>query len=496
MKLNLLKKLLCLSPLVISPVLVSACGNSGNPNQNDESHFYVNYYKTKLEATFQSVAKQMLVISPTVAKKVINLKQELFDKAIAACKKDGKAAFNQKFTNPTTAYDATKFDSITNNLSLSSNAQGFAQLNSQSLNIFHFSPLLASKQDVSLMDNIKSGSISEKTSLALNFTASFVTYNNASDPEWQNNVQAVAASDDGNTVYVGTFDKGVTVGTKQSDGSLVFKRTTVGNEQINCITASADGTSFIAGSQSGKLFVGTKSGDTYNVSSSSIGGAGNPIYSLVYANYTSKIWYLASKDGFYVVKPTSKSNPAPIATKISNYTGTLINKISVSDNGRAFAIATLQGLYAGSTTDYTSFSFNKLTGANAPSSSSPVDTLAMDTDGTIYASATNKIYIATKSNQTYSFTNSQINGMSSLDSIKSMAFSHSSNQIKVVLAGEDGVVYFASKSGSNPLNFATILDKNGYETSYLNPAGNCLFIGANNTDSKGGLYYTYANWIN
>ena len=56
MKLNLLKKLLTLTPVVISPILVTACGSSDNGGKDNkpkdisaDGKFYLDFYQRELE---------------------------------------------------------------------------------------------------------------------------------------------------------------------------------------------------------------------------------------------------------------------------------------------------------------------------------------------------------------------------------------------------------------------------------------------------------------
>ena len=271
MKLNLLKKLLTLSPVVISPILVTACGSSDNDNKtnviNPDGQFYLDFYQRELNAVWstQTAAINTAANSPGHE---YDLPIKLLGEVLTKVKTDGAAEFKKEFPGLDN-YDPSNFSDVTISFSIPDDSKGNLKIaNDGVLSVYPATITngVASEKHINYTLKLNSAKMASKEisgSLKFNLQAKFVAYNGSSLPS--NDVWSVFGNADMSQILVGTL-KGLGVGAKQANGGYKFDNyTTSGSgssklkeNTVLCTFGDADLSTILVGENYGGVDIGAK----------------------------------------------------------------------------------------------------------------------------------------------------------------------------------------------------------------------------------------------
>ena len=293
MKLNLLKKLFALSPVVISPVLVTACGNSGNKNKFTVGDFYLKTYQNELNAVWKTKNSDINKAAMDFDHQY-NIKINLLNEVLTKVKTDGASEFKKDFPELNN-YDASIFDDITISFSVPKNSSGNLKASGNILTVYPTSIMsgASGKRDINYNLTLKSSKASGKAlsgSLPIDLKAEFINYNKNSGLD-SNIVLSVYGSANLSEILVGTSGGGLEVGEKQASGGYKFSKyntssaSKLASNYISNVYGNADLSTILVGSIDG-LDVGTKQKDgsyKFDAYNSSNGLASDHIR-CVYAN--------------------------------------------------------------------------------------------------------------------------------------------------------------------------------------------------------------------
>ena len=218
MKLNLLKKLLTLTPVVISPVLVTACGD-----KDDTGNFYVKTYQSELNTVWQTKV-QAVNQAALNSSHQYDLKKEVLDETLTKVKATGAAKFKKEFPDLDN-YNAANFNDIKVSFTIPKDSSGNLKVAGNVLSVYGgsiISGVTIKKQiDYTLTLNKKD----IKGDLKFDLKAGFVNYKASSSGSQKlasDNIAATSGSKDMSTILIGEDDAGMDVGTKQASGGYAF----------------------------------------------------------------------------------------------------------------------------------------------------------------------------------------------------------------------------------------------------------------------------------
>ena len=311
MKLNLLKKLLCLSPVVISPILVTACGNSNNGGKDKidalklktaalkiskvaaPGKFYLDFYQRELNAVWATkTAAINAAATDTAANHQYDLQINVLNEVLTKVKTDGATEFKKEF--PTLDnYNADIFDDITVSFTIPDDSKGNLKLADNGvLSVYPASFIsgATSEKHISYTLKLNSPEVSAKDlsgSLKLNLKAGFLNYTTSSSSPLNNDyIRSIAGSTDMSTILVGENGGGLDVGTRTTAGGYAFVnystassgKEKLANNQVLGVYGNADMSTILVGEDGGGLDVGTraKASDPYTFTNYA-GGAGKPL---------------------------------------------------------------------------------------------------------------------------------------------------------------------------------------------------------------------------
>ena len=316
MKINLLKKLLCLSPVIISPILVTACGSSDGGGGGDKidalklktatlikdpskvvapGKFYLDFYQRELNAVWATKTAAINAAATNVAANhQYDMQLQVLSEVLTKVKTDGAAEFKKVF--PTLDdYNADIFDDITVSFTIPDDSKGNLKIADDGvLSVYPTSIVsgAASEKQINYTLKLTSSKVSAKDlsgSLKFDLNTGFINYSNT----WGDDLitDVYGGGNNMSTILVGSFESGLDVGAKQADGSYNFKNYKTGQgliaNDINKVYSSADASKILVGTYAG-LSVGTrtKASDPYtfkNYNTSSSGAeklANNNVYAL------------------------------------------------------------------------------------------------------------------------------------------------------------------------------------------------------------------------
>ena len=270
-KVSLLKKILCFSPVVISPIIMAASCNSDN---SVVDNFYLSYFGQELKSTWSKNEAAINAIA-TSATHSYNLNENILIPTLAACKATGAEAFNQAFSG-NNSYDADTFNNVSSVFTISSAGSSNLRILNNILTVYPKS-ILASDADYTINFTLTLKNKNIKGEVKINVAPGFLKYN-LRNKLHSNYVRAVYGSKDMSEILVGEWNEGLEIGNRQKDGSYDF--TEYGSEylsdtRINSVYGNADLSTILVGTYSGGLYVGNKESDgkyqftNYNMSSSS-----------------------------------------------------------------------------------------------------------------------------------------------------------------------------------------------------------------------------------
>ena len=299
MKINLLKKLLCLSPVVISPILVTACGN--DTHKEKHAQFYLDFYQKELNAIWSTKTADInSAATDSTADHKYNLQIGVLNEVITKVKTDGAAEFKKEFPNLNN-YDASIFNDIAISFSIPKDSSGNLKVaDNDILSVYPTSIISgsASEKQISYTLKLNSSKLVSTAlagSLKLNLQAGFINYStSSSNPLANNNINSIYGNADMSTILVGTYG-GLDVGTRGASGGYSFvnyntsSKNKLNSDKVLKIYGNADLSTILVGEDGGGLDVGTRQADgkynftNYSTSSSGSKLANNSIQS-VYGN--------------------------------------------------------------------------------------------------------------------------------------------------------------------------------------------------------------------
>ena len=406
MKLNLLKKLLCLSPVLISPVLVTACGSEAKKPSNSDN-FYLSFYKMKLNEQFNAL-KTTIADAAKSSTHQYQFKVNVITPVLNACKKDGASEFKKQFPDDT--YNEKLFDQIVINFATTGNLKLSSDLST--LMVYPNSVITSSSaQELNYTLQLKGAkTLIDAGSLVLNLSAGFVpvTFSPVG-------VTTVYGNNDLSTILVGTKSDGLSVGTRQANGSYnfinynTFSASKLANNDVTSIFATSDLTTIFVAEMGGGLDVGVKQNDN----------------SYQFTNYD-----------------TSSSNPLS-SDNLQNVTG--------GANGKNILISTQgYGIDIGIQQDNGSYSFTGYNTGNSSLVSNEVFAGFTNRDlSTILLGTDSGISKGTQSNNKYTFTSYNTGSGLASNDIKSI---FASSDLKTLVAGtiSNGISISSDFDASSP----------------------------------------------
>ena len=300
MKLNLLKKLLCLSPVVISPILVTACGSSDNGDEKTDitkvtapGKFYLDFYQRELNAIWATkTAAINAAANDVAANHQYDLGINLVDAVLPKVKTDGASEFKREFPKLDN-YDSSVFDDITVSFSIPDDSKGNLKLaDNGMLSIYPTSVVSGSASEKHIDYTLKLNSskiVSKETigSLKFNLKAGFVNYSSSSADSKKlanNKVSVVYGNADMSNILVGCYGGGLDVGAKQVNGEYNFTNystsssSKLATNNVSSAYGNAELSTILVGEFGGGLSVGarTSASDSYTFTNYA-GGAGKPL---------------------------------------------------------------------------------------------------------------------------------------------------------------------------------------------------------------------------
>ena len=266
MKLNLLKKLLCLSPVVVSPILVTACGSEKSPNSPDE--FYLDFYQKELNSFWKSKQQDVnkAALDPSHQ---YDLKKELLDVTLKKVILDGASEFKKEFPKLDN-YDANKFNDIKVSFSIPQADAGNLKLNKDVLAIYPSSIVSSDKTTKQINYTLSQGGSKELSgSLMFDLKRGFINYNKGPQQLAGNDIWGVFGTADLSTILVADYGGGLDVGTKQAGGGYAFVnyntsgsgKEKLANDDVTSVYGTANLSKILVGELGGGLDVGIRQPD-------------------------------------------------------------------------------------------------------------------------------------------------------------------------------------------------------------------------------------------
>ena len=456
MKLNLLKKLLTLSPVVISPILVTACGSTDDTRKTKHASFYLEYYSRELNTL---IASQNSVINAVANSPNHNydMKLEVLDKVLAKVEADGKKEYQKEFAN-SSDYNGDIFYDVVTSFSIPDDSSGIFKLNGNTLSVYPTSVanLASNEKHINYSLTLKNSKLNIQPvtgTLKINLAGGFVNFGTGNS----NDVTAVYGNTNLSTVLVGT-ESGIQVGVKQNDGKYKFTTYDDSNglsdNYVEDVYGNADMSKIMVGEDSeggaGGLDVGTRQPDgsykfkNYSTSSSGSKLANDTVLGLYGDANMSKI--LVGEDtggldvgnesgGNYTFKNYTNSNGLNNNIVESVYGDIDLSTILVGERGGGLDVGNESGgAYSFKNYSTKSTGSEKLKGdtVKAVFGSANMSSVFVGEDGT-------GIDVGTKNGSVYNFTNysTSSTGKEKLTSndVKSI---YGNSEMSKILVGEEG----------------------------------------------------------
>ena len=289
MKNKLLKRILTLTPIIASPILVTACGNDKEKidaaKVTAPGKFYLDFYQKELNAVFAT--KTAAINAAAAANRQYDLKSQVLTEVLASAKKDGASEFKKEFPKLDN-YSASIFDDIIVSFSIPDDSKGNLKVTENILSIYPTSVISSQSKEkqinytLTLNKNSKMAAKELSGSLKFNLQAGFVNYSSTSPGSSlsSNSAYAVYGSTDMSTILVGAYQEGLDVGTKKSSGGYDFTKYSTSssgsklkNNDVYSVYGNADLSTILVGEYGGGLDVGTrdKASDPYTFTNYSTG---------------------------------------------------------------------------------------------------------------------------------------------------------------------------------------------------------------------------------
>ena len=252
-----------MSPVVISPILVTACSLS---EINDfklatTSRFYLYFYQKELNAVWATKTADINAAANEPTHQY-DLQLEVLSEVLTKVKADAAAVFKKEFPD-INDYSAKIFDSIEVNFTIPDNSRGNLKVADDGvLSVYPTSILSGATSEKQInytlsldTENLASEKLSG--SLKFNLDAGFEHYSTSTDNKLVGNrVTSTYGNADMSTILVGSERGGVSVGTKQKDGSYKFDNYNSSNGLDNNLVTSVYGSRDMSTILVGELRVG------------------------------------------------------------------------------------------------------------------------------------------------------------------------------------------------------------------------------------------------
>ena len=275
MKLNLLKKLLTLTPVVISPILVTACGNSDGDKLNDinaAGQFYLDFYQRELNAVWATKTADINAAAAK-AEHQYDLQLQVLSEVLTKVKADGASEFKKEFPKLDN-YDPSNFSDINVSFTIPDDSKGNLKVDDGKLTIYPYSVIGSNKRIEQINYTLKLNSPKEvgkelSGDLKFNLQPGFINYDtNTLNKLANDDVAAVYGNPNMSTILVGTYGGGLDVGTRQSAGGYKFDNYNASgsgdkkilNNYVTGVYGNADLSTILVGTDDG-LDVGTRQAD-------------------------------------------------------------------------------------------------------------------------------------------------------------------------------------------------------------------------------------------
>ena len=468
MKLNLLKKLLTLSPVVISPILVTACGSSNNGgktainNDTVPGKFYLDFYQRELNAVWATKTADINAAADDVAANhQYDLGINLVDGILPKMKADGAAEFKREF--PTLDnYDADIFDDITVSFSIPDDSKGNLKLADNGVLSIYPASIISgqvSEKHIDYTLKLTSSKVAAKDlsgSLKFNLQAGFVNYDTGSGLI-SNDVRTVYGNADMSTILVGADKGGLDVGTRaKASDPYTFKNYStssagskkIASDVVISVCGNANMSEILVGEIGGGLDVGTKQADgSYAFQNYKTGqGLANNSVASVFGNADLSTIFLGEQgggldigskqgDGSYTFVNYDTSSASPLADDVvgSVYGNADLSTIFLGEQGGGLDIGSKQG--------DGSYNFTNYNTAKGLASNNVYDVFGSSNMATILVGNYDKgLDVGTKqADESYTFVNynkdSVGSGTLGSDYIESI---YGSADLSTILVGEGG----------------------------------------------------------
>ena len=503
MKLNLLKKLLCLSPVVISPILVTACGD-----KESASNFYVKTYQSELNSVWQTKTEAVNQAALNSSHQY-DLKKEVLDETLTKVKVDAEAKFKKEFPKLDN-YDPNTFNDIKVSFSIPKDSSGNLKVTGDVLSVYGGSIIsgVTSKKQIGYTLGLDKKDV--KGDLKFDLKTGFTNYSTSSSGNKKlasDNIESFYGNADLSTILVATYDAGLDVGTKQASGGYTFANYNtsssgsekLSNDRILSVTGNADLSTILLASYRGGLDVGTKAkpGDPYAFKNYKTGQglAVNDVYS-VYGNTDLSTILVGEQGGGVDVGTRAKAS--------DDYTFTNYNKGSglASDNVESvfgnkdlseILVSTDNGLDVGTrakaSDPYTFATYDDVSPGKKALPSDNIASAYGNADmSEILVSTDRGLSVGTKQNDgSYTFVTYNTSSSNKLAS-DSVAFASGNTNMSTILVGEYGGGLDVGKraKASDPYTF------DNYSKNSASPlSSNKIIAGYNNADLSTILLGTY-----
>ena len=271
MKINLLKKLLTLSPVVISPILVTACGTG--KQQTKSGQFYLDFYQKELNTVWSTKTGAINnAADDSAANHQYDLQSNLLSEVLTKDKIEGAAEYQKEFPN-LNDYNASIFDDVNINFSIPADSSGDLKLEGNDLFIYPADIIDGVSSEKHIDYSLKMANTSKLSgkqvdgSLNLNLHTGFINYSTSTAAKLSSNkVDTVYGNEDMSRILVGTEGGGLDVGTKQKDGGYTFVNYNASNSGlagnlVRSVYGSADMSEILVGELNTGLDIGILQSD-------------------------------------------------------------------------------------------------------------------------------------------------------------------------------------------------------------------------------------------
>ena len=477
-KVKLIKSIAISAPVLITPLIANSCSSKDNKNSN--AKYYVDALAKTLKTQLDTITNQ--VNAAAKGNNTLDITSQI---KTAVAKAKAAVSVNSNYIDRITlAFQGT------GNLKVVKNSE-----NKYILTVYP-SFVTANSNEQTLTTTLSltlSDSNKNKQSITNTYDIT-KRFKNYTADLGDSIVNSVYASADGNTIFAGTDNAGVAVGTKNSESSYTFQNYTtgLGNNTVNSVNASADGNTIYAGTTGG-VSVGTKNNSTYTFQNYTT-GLGNNTVNSVNASADGNTIYAGTEGGVSVGTKNSESSYT-----FQNYTTGLgsntVNSVYASSNGNTIYAGTEGGVSVGTKNNSTYTFQNYTTGLG----SNTVNSVNASADGnTIYAGTEGGVSVGTKNSEgSYTFQN-YTTGLGS-NTVNSVYASSNGNTIYVgtgyvtaggVATGGFGVGTKQSDDSFTFENYGVGLGSITVYSVYASSNGNTIYAGTEN-----GFSIASSNWL-